>query len=77
MTHQLRSVLPAEQQAGLVLDALGGSHSVTDVGKLSNHMGGSCNIRDTSFSLKHSSIDMHDWSRVDVSTEGAAVAYRA
>jgi len=50
ITHQLRSMLLAEQQAGLVLDMLGGSNSVTDVSKLSIHMGGSCNTYVTSFS---------------------------
>lgn len=42
-------MLLAEQQAGLVLDALGGSNSVTDVSKLSIHMGGSCKIHVTPF----------------------------
>jgi len=50
ITHQLRSMLLAEQQAGLVLDALGGGHSVTDVSKLSINMGGSCNTHVTYFS---------------------------
>jgi len=43
-------MLLAEQQAGLVLDALGGGHSVTDVSKLSINMGGSCNTHVTYFS---------------------------
>ena len=53
-------MLLAEQQAGLVLDTLGGGHSVTDVSKLSIHMGGSCNTHDT-FSADYSqSIVMDD-----------------
>ena len=39
---QLRSMLLLEEEAGLVLDALGGGNSVTDVSKLSIHVSGTC-----------------------------------
>ena len=39
---QLRSMLLFEEEAGLVLDALGGGNSVTDVSKLSIHVSGTC-----------------------------------
>ena len=76
-------MLLAEQQSGLVLDTLGGSHSITNVSKLSIHMGGSCNthththMSDPLPDYSHSIGMDDDWSGMDVSTKGAAVAYYA